>query len=350
MFTKDRSPDIPNKKNIIFGVILLIVIFLIILTLYNGYINKNIQTLAPIIPRESEWKDQGIILKAGESGSWDVRLNGMISPCSIIKKDGTYFLYYVGSDGDRGPPHNDNGPRHRKLGVATSTDGIEFSRYSGNPILTFSPNSNEEEGIFSAGAALDDNKNIVLYYGAMDAGSSTSTLVDGDIRLAVSDNGFEFKDVKDVVSHSNTAVWGCGDELFPISSFHINDKWYVYYTAAKGDKGIMWDLGLAWGIDKDNLPHTGPVLVSEDYIKGCNPVVLSNDEIALFIAKEGTESYIEVRTAKTSDPDILSEPLIKYNFESHNAVVFYDPDIDTWFMYYLRDGDNNIRLKMVYPE
>ncbi|MFV9629819.1 MAG: hypothetical protein ACNYWM_01905 [Methanosarcinales archaeon] len=363
IYSKDRSPDIPNRKNIMLRVILFILIILIIFILYKGYttgihgikdhpLSNSINTPIPAssIPGESEWKDQGIILKAGDPGSWDVRLNGMISPCSIIKKDGTYFLYYIGSDGDRGPPHNDDGPRHRKLGVATSTDGIKFSRYSDNPILTFSPNSNEEEGIFSAGATLDDNKNIILYYGAMDARSSGSTTVDSDIRLAVSDNGFDFRDIKDVVSHSDSTVWGFGDELFPVSSFHINNKWYVYYTA-KGNNNIMWDLGLAWGPDKENLPHTCPVLVSDDSNKGgCNIVMLNDDEIALFISKNGSESYIEVRTAKTSDPGTLSEPLVKYIFDSYNAVVFYDQDIDTWFMYYLRDGDNSIRLKMVYPE
>ncbi len=299
------------------------------------------------IPVESEWKDQGIILEAGDSGSWDVRLNGMISPCSLIKKDDIYFLYYIGSDGDRGGPHNDGGPRHRKLGVATSTDGINFFKYSGNPILTFSPNDNDEEGIFSAGATLDGSGNIVLHYGAMDSGSSSSTVVDGDIRLAISDNGYDFTDIKEILSHSDSSVWGYGDELFPIGSFHANNKWYVYYTA-KGKNGIMWDLGLAWGSEKDKLSHTSAVLLSDDHIKGgCNPVMISDDKIALFIAKKGSEPYIEVRTAQINDPGTLSKPVEKYDFDTHDAVVFHDQDVGTWFMCYLCSEDNSIRLKTV---
>ena len=42
---------------------------------------------------------------------------------SIVKKDGTYYLYYAGSDGPRG----DSGPAHRAIGVATSTDGVSVS-------------------------------------------------------------------------------------------------------------------------------------------------------------------------------------------------------------------------------
>ena len=314
-------------------------------------INPDTLALTPTstinIPGESEWKDQGIILEAGDSGSWDVRLNGMLSPCSIIKKDDTYFLYYIGSDGNRGAPHNDGGPRHRKLGVATSTDGINFVKYSGNPIISFSPNNNEEEGIFSAGATLDDSGNIILYYGAMDSGSSSSTSVDGDICLAISNNGYDFTDMKDVLSHSDRSVWGYGDELFPISCFHANNKWYVYYIAI-GKNGIKWDIGLAWGSEKDKLSHTSAALVSDDHIiSGGNPVIISDDEIALFIGKKGSEPYIEVRTAQINDPNTLSKPLEKYNFNTNDAVVFYDQDIGTWFMYYLRSEDNSIRLKTV---
>jgi len=341
MSVEGKSLNNLNIKKYLVGVILLMTIFLIFFTMHKEPAPSSTQG----IPKESEWEDRGIILKAGHPGSWDVRLEGMLSPCTVIKKQDTYFLYYIGSDGDRGPPHNDDGPRHRKLGVATSSNGINFTKYSGNPILTYSPNNNEEEGIFSAGTTLDDNGNIILYYSALDAGSSNSTLVDSDIRLAISDNGFDFIDIKDVVSHSDSSVWGYGDELFPISSFHTNNKWYVYYTAV-GYDGIMWDLGLAWGPDKDDLPHSCPILVSEDNIKsGSNPVMISEDEIAFFIAKEGAESYIEVRTAKIHDPGILSRPLQRYSFGTHHTVVFYDRDIGTWFMYYSQPGDNSIRLK-----
>ncbi|MCK5217163.1 MAG: hypothetical protein KAJ93_05215 [Methanosarcinales archaeon] len=365
--SKDRSPDIPNRKNIMLRVILLITIILIIFILYKGYttgipgikdhpvpnsINTPLSKLG--IPGESEWEDQGIILKAGDPGSWDFRLNGMISPCLIIKKNGTYFLYYVGSDGDRGHPHNDGGPRHRKLGVATSSDGINFVKYSGNPILTFSPNGNEEEGIFSAGGFLDDSGEIILYYGAMDAGSSKSTSVDGDIRLAVSNDGFDFTDIKDVVSHSDSSVWGFGDELFPLGAFYADEKYHVYYTL--GGHTNDRALGIVCGENRDSFTESKEVIIHEHRVDGgCNPVYIGGNEIALFIAidKKGNgshDSYIEIRTAKISDPSTLSKPQKKYDFGTHNSVVFYDQDIDTWFMYYLRDRDNSIRLKMVYPK
>jgi len=95
------------------------------------------------IPQQSAWTDRGVVLSAGSSGSWDKRLHGMISPCSMVKKGETYFLYYLGADGDRS---TDGGPRHRALGVATSSNGIDFQKYSSNPIIKHLPHNNEEEG------------------------------------------------------------------------------------------------------------------------------------------------------------------------------------------------------------
>ena len=126
---------------------------------------------ATSFPQQSKWENHGIVLQPGPPGSWDVRLEGAISPATAIKKGNTYFLYYVGADGDRS---TDGGPRHRALGVAISTDGIHFTKYAKNPIITYLPHNNEEEGVFSAGATLNIDGNIILYYGAMVAANSTT--------------------------------------------------------------------------------------------------------------------------------------------------------------------------------
>jgi len=143
------------------------------------------------IPTQADWTDHGVVVSEGSKGSWDVRLGGAISPSSVVKKDGVYYLYYIGADGNRSA---DGGPRHRALGVATSTDGINFTKYSGNPVITHLPHNNQEEGIFSAGATLDGNGDIVVYYGALWASNSTTENVDIYIGLAVSSDGLNFTD------------------------------------------------------------------------------------------------------------------------------------------------------------
>jgi hypothetical protein len=285
------------------------------------------------VPAQSDWINRGIVLTAGPPGSWDVRLHGMISPCTVIKKNGTFFLYYIGADGNR---TYDMGPRHRALGVATSTDGINFTKYSGNPIITFLPHYNEEEGVFSAGATLDDNGNIVLFYGAMDAGSSSSTEVSSDVRLATSSDGYNFSDKGIVLSHSDGSVWGSGDELFPLGIIHHNGNWFLYYTTDG------WNLGIAWGLSPKNFIDTQgiPNLGSEIIIGGGDPFWFNSNKIGIFLLRgeEGSE-YIEVRSASINTPTQLSSPIETYVFKGYrHMTTFLDVETNTWFMFHKDPG------------
>ena len=39
------------------------------------------------IPKQADWSDHGVVLTQGAPGSWEIRLGGMISPCSVVKKN-----------------------------------------------------------------------------------------------------------------------------------------------------------------------------------------------------------------------------------------------------------------------
>ena len=319
-------------------------LFLLALILSHSYTHAEIT-----IPKQSDWTDRGIVLEGGPAGSWDVRLSGMINPGAVVKKNGIFYFYYVGADGDRS---TDGGPRHRALGVATSTDGINFTKYANNPILKHLPNNNEEEGIFSVAAILDANGDVVLYYGAMDAGNSTSESVDSDVRLALSSDGINFTDVGDVISHSDKSVWGKGDELFPLGAFHNQDTWFVYYTA-KGS-GAYWDLGLAWGPSKNNFNQFQPVLTDSsdmtDAYGGGDVVRLGPEKIALFLllSKKNETRPTEVKTAFTNSPITLSAPVYTYSFsDTKHSSVFLDTETNTWFMYHLDSAGETIRVRTV---
>lgn len=255
------------------------------------------------IPEDTDWTDQGVVISPGGSGSWDVRLTGALSPCTVVKKGDTYFLYYIGADGDR----SDGGPRHRALGVAYGTDGINFTKYAGNPILTFLPNNGDEEGIFSAGAFLDTNDEIVLYYSALTEDSPTTVVSDG--RLAVSSNGLDFSDQGMVLSHSDSGVWGYGDELFPVGAFREGSTYYVYYIA-KG-YSAYWDVALAQGSSRSNIDgDTQKVLdAGSDWFKSGCPMRLSATKIVVSLCRN---ALTEQRTADISSPQTLSSPVETY--------------------------------------
>jgi hypothetical protein len=298
----------------------------------------------PGVPGVTRWQDMGSVLSAGSPGAWDARLTGMISPCTAIKLNGTYFLYYLGANGDR---TTDGGPAFRALGVATSTDGVHFEKYSGNPVLTYTPHNNQEEGIFSAASSIDEQGNIALHYGAMWAANATTQSVHASIALATSADGLHFTDQGSVVAWDDPGVWGYGDELFPVGSVRSDNAWYVYYIA-KGNAVPHWSLGLASGPAAAQLPTTQAVVSELNFFcSGGDPVLLDSDTLALFIQAHGPDCTIEARTAPLAAPAQLSGPVATFDFgtEIDNLTVYLDADSGTWFMYYLSAQGDSIRVK-----
>jgi hypothetical protein len=305
---------------------------------------QSLHTREVRIPAENEWRDHGIVLAKGARGEWDARLTGMINPCTVVKKNGTYFLYYLGACGDR---TTDGGPAFRALGLATSTNGIDFVKYSGNPILEHIPHHNQEEGIFSAGSSLDENDNIALHYGAIWASDSTTESVRSQIALATSKDGFNFTDRGYTVRWDDPDVWGYGDEISPIGSMRTDGQWHVYYIA-KGIYTPKWSLGLASGPTADSLPDTQAAVSEPDFVDGGgDPVLIGRDKAAVIIKTRKRRLGIEIRTASLSNPARISAPVERYDFGMplYGLTVFLDADLGKWFMYYLSGTGDAIRVK-----
>lgn len=301
-----------------------------------------------IAPKQSEWIEKGRVLSSGNSGQWDAYFGGAISPCSIIKKNGLYFMYYIAGTEARSP--TDGEAKYRSVGVATSMDGIRFTKYAKNPILIHkSANAAlnpDEEGIFSVAAMLDDNGDVLIYYAALNAISSTG--VDSSINMAVSSNGYDFVGIKVVSDARTSGIWGYGDELFPIGALKTNGKYYVYYIA-KGFNGIMWDLGIGSGILKDHFDTSQGLLQlptitgssNNDYVGG-SAAVIKGSNILSFL-ELGRTGKIEIRSSLVSNPLIIGGVSDNYNFTyivgSVHHATFYDADKNMWLMYYW-DGNH----------
>jgi hypothetical protein len=290
------------------------------------------------IPSQSDWTDHGTILSQGVPGSWDARLEGAISPATMVKKNGTYYRYYIGyyigANGDRS---TDGGPRHRALGVATSNDGINFTSYGGNPVITHLPHNNQEEGVFSAAATRDSNGDIVLYYGALWAADSTTENVDIYFDLATSTDGLNFNNPPGYV-RQNT-----GREEDPVGVLRANGNWYVYFI----DNESGWDLKLLSSSLKDILTSLTSLLTSgTDIIGGGDPAPIAPDRVALFLVRDFKTWQVEVRTAPVSAPHQLSAPVETYDFPNMlHSLVYLDLETNTWFMYYLNGAGDGIGVK-----
>ncbi len=292
------------------------------------------------IPAQSDWTDYGLILSSGALGEWDYQLWGGFAG-TAVKRDGTYYLYYQGAQGYR--TTGDETVTWRAIGVATSPDGINFTKYGSNPVLTWFPNDAGEEGAVSGAAILDDSGGIVLYYGANTARSAA--MVNADVRLAVSPDGVSFVDRGIALDHRDGAVWGSRDELFPIIAIHDAGRWFVYYLPNGSLQSRK--LGVAWGNDRNQLTYSSGVfngLASVQAWGMGGSAKISADAYALFL-NDVTTQRTEVRIVSLRAPNQLSAPVTTYQFDDVTQATFlHDEEAHTWFMYYRDENAYGVML------
>jgi hypothetical protein len=275
------------------------------------------------IPGQSDWTDRGAVLTCGTG--WDGYFAG-ITPSTVVKLNGTYFLYYIGASG---PRSTDQGPANRALGVATSTDGINFTRYAGNPVITHQPHSNIEEGIISA-KAVCVNDTIYMYWGAIWASNRTTESVDVFTRLSVSTDGFNFTDKGEIYRGSEN-----GNENWPFSVLNVQGRaggtsgsWFVWYGKQQPGHILVGNSPYSMSsIGTSNLSN------SINY-RGADKVFLGGQRVAVF-----RNMPVRVDTANINDLKSWQGPVHTYNVGSDAGLptVYIDRETGTWFQYFMEN-------------
>ncbi|MGF1481816.1 MAG: family 43 glycosylhydrolase [Cyanophyceae cyanobacterium] len=74
----------------------------------------------------SHWEDLGVILDANPDNDWE---SGRVCAGCTYAEEGVYYLFY--SAGGKEPPHL----RNEAIGLATSTDGVHYTRISDRPLI-----------------------------------------------------------------------------------------------------------------------------------------------------------------------------------------------------------------------
>jgi sucrose-6-phosphate hydrolase SacC (GH32 family) len=279
------------------------------------------------IPKPEDWIDRGVILEQSEHGI-DKHFSGY-SPSSVVKKDNTFFLYYIGSSG---PRKSDGKPKNRALCVATSKDGIHFNKFSGNPIMEYQPHNNEEEGIFSASATLDENKNIVLYYGAIWAKDEQTEEVDVFINVAISDDGVNFNNLGKVFKSRIENL----NENTPLAVIYNKyqedqEQYYLFYGRDKATALLTGNV-----ITKLNKKREVQIDVTKKW-KGIQVVSIGKNRIVLFADSNPLKVWI-------ADFHSLN---FKYYGEYKNLkplsglAILLDKDTQKWYLYYRSFGNTN---------
>lgn len=126
---------------------------------------------APLSSNLHTWTDDGVVLGAGSG--WDgifVRLG------SIFYDSGTYRMYYSGR----------NAGGVTQVGLATSTDGLTFTRYAGNPILTPAGQGRNDGTHVEEAAVIKEGSSWTMIYMRFDVNASPSIT---SLRYATSSDG-----------------------------------------------------------------------------------------------------------------------------------------------------------------
>jgi hypothetical protein len=282
-----------------------------------------------LIPQPDAWTDHGTIFDAGQAGDWDQYLWGGFAGCAV-KRGGTTFVYYQGANG-----YSDafGTVTYRAIGLATSSDGLTFSKHPANPVLTWFPNNALEEGAVSCGASVTSAGTIWLYFGANEMISSS--LVNADGRYATSSTGSAFDEQGVVLDHAKSSVWGSGDELFPVIAFASGGNHYAYYIPnGSQQKG---NLGVAWGPGPTELTTTAGATSSGNPVQAWgmgSAAELEPGYYGLFVSDVQAKT-ITAYEVDLAQPDVLLGPVATYSFENMSqGTLLLDAPGATWYLYY----------------
>lgn len=182
------------------------------------------------------------VLQVGASSEWD---NGFLEGPSVIKDAGIYKMWYCGYDA----VVDGNGTDGRaNLGYATSTDGINWTKYAGNPILTTGTNTWDSIHVQDP-HVIKESGVYYMWYG----GGASDTYYDQQVGFATSLDGINWtkSNANPVLTRGSAGSWDAILSSFPsvINDGGIYKMWYtgrdVDPIPASVSLNYYWELGYA---------------------------------------------------------------------------------------------------------
>ena len=182
------------------------------------------------------------VVVTGTVGSWDA--NGVTDP-TVISDTGLYKMWYTGVDDGS----------IRSIGYATSTNGITWTKYAGNPVLTRTAGSWDANVVVGGDVVFDGVTYRMWYIGAESLAGPYA------IGYATSTNGITWtKYVNNPVVTGTVGSWdsilGCPGV---ISDTGLYKMWYM----GADDSGIY---GIGYAISTNGISWTkyagNPVVVT----------------------------------------------------------------------------------------
>jgi len=212
------------------------------------------------------------VLSVGPSGTWDD--DDVWSP-AVLKEGGGYNMWYTGDDGSN----------PSRVGLATSPNGITWTKTVTNPVL--SPGLSWEAGGIRAGDVISDGGLYKMWYTGLDGNGI------GRIGYATSPDGVAWTKYGSdpVLGVGASRSWEDDDVLDPTvlkvgSTYHM---WYTGYDGATDRIGHATSSdGATWAKDTANPVLDSGSPVAWDWLYTYSPAAIRYNDMFLMWYSGGT--------------------------------------------------------------
>lgn len=193
-------------------------------------------------------KHPGAVLAVGLENEWD---NCFLEGPSVLKEGGIYKMWYAGYDCAVDGQSTDG---KANIGYATSTDGINWTKFEGNPVLTVSTDQWD--------AVYVQDPHVIKYNGLYHMWYGGANVEDNYFQqtgYAFSNDGLTWtKSINNpVLKRGASGAWDANTASFPTVLIH-NDALKMWYSGKDVDplpdfpNPYFWEIGYA----EKNLPAT----------------------------------------------------------------------------------------------
>ena len=179
---------------------------------------------------------QNPVLTPGPTGSWDA--NAVVFP-NVVKTNGGYIMWYSGRDGTTS-----------RIGVATSSDGMTWVKYAGNPVVEVGQPGQWDASYLEGCSVISKNGLWYMLYTARFSPSMSE-----NIGLATSTDGYAWtKYGSNPVFTISSGQWDANNVAIPCMMF-VDGKFKMWYSGSSPTG--PWQIGLA-------TADPEPLFVKED--------------------------------------------------------------------------------------
>jgi predicted GH43/DUF377 family glycosyl hydrolase len=188
------------------------------------------------------------VLDLGPAGAWD---DLRVSRATVLKDGSTYKMWYEGRSSSGAV----------SFGYATSTDGIIWNKYAGNPVLTSSPAPAWDYSIYSPHVILADGVYHMWYAGGNFSGTAYET------GYATSADGIQWTKRGRVIQQGPDGAFDRYGADFP-TVLRVGDMAKMWYS---GYDGSTYRIGYASAPWLD-LDHTAYLPLAQRNAGACTPL------------------------------------------------------------------------------